>query len=184
MASARSLENLAGTTDPQGRRTERILLEIPIRVASFGGSTGKFSEETRTLLLNRDGALISLQHRLVPDEFIRIVNLTNLREADFRVVGLARQEAGQLAEWGVECLDKGRCLWDIDFPPPMKATESKAGALLRCHRCGKQSLLVLSLTEVDILESTGSIEKLCEQCGQLRLGCSSRRFDRSKRSHP
>jgi len=143
------------------------MLEIPIRVMSFGGSAGNFSEETHTLLVNRDGALISLQHRLAPDEFIRIINLSNLREADFRVVGLARQEADQSAQWGVECLDEGRCLWDIDFPPPLELTDPKGGALLQCQGCGRQSLLVLSLTEVDILDSTGAIEKLCEQCGHL-----------------
>lgn len=166
MAGSVELENPA-TTGPQGRRTERIVLEIPIRVVSYGGSAGNFSEETRTLLVNRDGALISLQHRLVPDEFIRITNLSNLREADFRVVGLARQESGEITQWGVECLDKGRCLWDIDFPPPMEVTDAKGEALLQCQGCGKQCLLVLSLTEVDILDSTGAIEKLCENCGHL-----------------
>jgi hypothetical protein len=116
MARSAGFDNPA-TTGLQGRRTERIVLEIPIRVVSYGGSAGKFSEDTRTLMVNRDGDLIPLHHHLVPDEFIRITNLTNLREADFRVVGLARQESREDAQWGVKCLETDRCLWEIDFPP-------------------------------------------------------------------
>jgi hypothetical protein len=149
------------------RRTERIMLEIPIRVYSFGGISGDFTEDTRTLMVNRDGALIILKHRVAPEETIRIINLENLREDDFRVVGLARQEGEGNAEWGVECLDKKRSLWEIDFPPPLEDIKPNAGALLQCCGCHKQSLLVLSLTEVSMLDSSGGLEKLCERCGEL-----------------
>ncbi len=150
------------------RRTERIMLEIPIRVFSFGGIVGDFTEDTRTLMVNRDGALIVLRHRVAPDQIIRIVNLENLREDDFRVVGLARQESAGCAEWGVECMDKQRTLWEIDFPPPMENIEPRAGALLQCRGCGKRSFVVLSLTEVSMLDSSGALGRLCEKCGELK----------------
>lgn len=143
------------------------MLEIPIRVLSFGGSAGDFSEDTRTLMVNRDGALIVLNHRVGPDEIVRIINLENFREADFRVVGPVRQEGGEANHWGVECLDRDRSLWDIDFPRPLDIKDSRGGALLKCKGCGKESLLVLSLTEISILDSSGAIEKLCETCGEL-----------------
>lgn len=157
------------TIRSKGRRTERIMLEIPIRVFSFGGHAGDFSEDTRTVMVNRDGALIILAHRVAPDETVRIINLENFREADFRVVGLSRQEGGRYSEWGVECMDKNRCLWEIDFPTPLEINDSRAGALLKCQSCGRQSFLVLSLTEVSILDSNGGLEKLCEKCGELKL---------------
>ena len=69
------------------RNTERILLTIPIRVSAFGGSDGGFSEETYTVEINRDGARIALKHRVEPGDTLRIANMENLREADFRVVG-------------------------------------------------------------------------------------------------
>lgn len=149
------------------RRTERIMLEIPIRVISFGGEAGSFTEDTRTVIVNRDGGLIALNHRLAPDESIRIINLENHREADFRVVGLARHEEGATNHWGVECLDKDRCLWDIDFPRPMENKDTRAGALLKCAGCGKESLSVLTLTEINMLDTSGAIEKLCERCCEL-----------------
>ena len=175
MENSLELETKPGASGSAGRQTERIMVEIPIRVVipirvfSFGGSAGNFNEDTHTLMVNRDGALIATKHRLAPDETIRIINLENLREADFRVVGLAREESGDMCQWGVECLDTDRSLWEIDFPPPIKKNDAKGGALLQCESCGQQSLIVLSLTEISILEARGALEKLCEQCGQLTL---------------
>jgi hypothetical protein len=151
----------------QGRRTERLMLPVPLRVVSYGGSAGGFTEDTHTQMLNRDGALIVLEHRVAPDETLHIINLQNHQEADFRVVGLARQEEGGHAQWGVECLDRDRNFWGIDFPPPMQVNDPNAGALIRCQGCGKQSFLVLSLADVSILDTNGSLEKLCEACGEL-----------------
>jgi diguanylate cyclase (GGDEF)-like protein len=156
------------TSPSKGRRTERIMLEIPIRVLSFGGAAGGFSEDTRTILVNRHGGLIALRHPVAQDEIIRIINLENLREDDFRVAGLSRQDGPDYAEWGVECLDKNRSLWEIDFPPPLEVNDAKGGALLQCEACGKQSFMVLSLTEVGTLDSDGAIEKFCEKCGELK----------------
>jgi hypothetical protein len=161
-ASAQPVE-----TGPRQRRTERIKLSIPIRVMCFGGSAGDFVEDTHTLMVNRDGALIALKHRVAADDTIRIVNLENFREADFRVVGETRLESADFSGWGVECLERERTLWDIDFPPPLDPAGSTAGALLECLGCGKQGLLVLSLVEVDLLESAGTLQKLCDKCGQL-----------------
>ena len=167
MRGTPELETQGAKTGSGLRRTERIMLEIPIRVFSFGGRGGDFCEDTRTMIVNRDGALIVLKHPLVPNETVRIINLENLREDDFRVVGLSRQEGDKFCEWGVECVDKNRTLWEIDFPPPLENQGSEGGALLQCTICAKESFLVLSLTEINILDSSGSIEKLCEKCGEL-----------------
>ena len=149
------------------RRTERVKLSIPIRVMCFGGSAGDFTEDTHTLMVNRDGALIALKHRVAADDTLRVINLENFREGDFRVVGELRLESPDFSGWGVECLERERTLWDIEFPPPLDAAGSTAGALLECMGCGKQSLLVLNLVQVDLLESSGTLQNLCHQCGQL-----------------
>lgn len=152
---------------PGERSTERVILQIPIRIVSFGGSLGAFSEETNTFMVNRDGALIFLKHPLEQDATVRVINLENRREADFRVVGPARLEDRQSTAWGLECLERNRCLWDIDFPPPIKSESPNSGALLECEGCRKQSLMVLTSTEVDKLDSAATLEKLCEKCGEL-----------------
>lgn len=143
------------------------MLEIPIRVLSFDKREGNFTEDTHTIFVNRDGALITLKNRVAPDEIVRIINLENLREADFRVVGTARLDHEDVTQWGVECLDKERTLWDIDFPPPISTGCEEAGALLECRGCGRQALRVLTLTDVGLLDSVGNLEQLCGHCGEL-----------------
>jgi hypothetical protein len=147
------------------RNTERMLLAIPIRVTAFGGSEGGFSEETYTVEINRDGARIALKHRVDPDDTLRIVNLENLREADFRVVGQNRLEENGISDWGVVCLDADRNLWNIKFSAPLNAHTNEAGALLKCEDCGAESLCALRDWEVKSLEA-GSLQRLCEKCGE------------------
>lgn len=146
------------------RDSERILLKLPIRVTAYGGSEGGFSEETYTVEINRAGARIALKHRVAPDETIRIVNLENSREADFRVVGASRLEAGELGDWGVECLDAGHDLWGIKFSPPLDTQGNQAGALLECGDCRAQSFCALRDWELGLLES-GTLQRFCDGCG-------------------
>jgi tRNA A-37 threonylcarbamoyl transferase component Bud32 len=149
------------------RRTERIMLQIPIRVSSNGGISGDFTEDTHTLIVNSDGALIILRHGAAAEEIIQIINLENLQESDFRVVGLAHQQGEGDATRGVENLDRNRTLWGIDFPPPLENSDPRAGALLQCRRCRKRSFQFLSSTEIRMLDSSGALERLCEKCGVL-----------------
>ncbi len=166
-ATPRMPENQLQKAEAAQRRTERVMLRIPIRVLCFGGSAGDFSEDTYTFFVNRDGALIALKHRPAPGDTLRIINLENLREADFRVVGMTRAEGGEVSGWGVESSDQERTLWDIDFPAAADFHGKNAGGLLECQGCRKQALVVLSMTEVEMLESAGKIEQLCIQCGEL-----------------
>jgi len=143
------------------------MLAIPVRVLAFGGSGGDFGEDTFTVQINQAGARIALKHRVAPGDDLRIINLENLAEADFRVVGPTRLDRGQVAEWGVECLEPGRNIWGIAFPAPIAAENSRAGALLVCQGCRREALSVLSLMELEMLEATGSLYRLCDQCGEL-----------------
>jgi hypothetical protein len=146
------------------RNTERILLTVPIRVTAFGGTEGGFSEETYTVEINRDGARIALKHRVEPGDTLRIANLENLREADFRVVGPCRLEEKGISDWGVACLETDRNLWDIQFSAPLKAAANESGALLKCGDCGAESFSALRDWEVKSLDA-GSLQRFCEKCG-------------------
>lgn len=148
------------------RKTERLMLSIPIRVLAFS-SSGGFTEDSSTIQVNRDGARIVLRHRVAMDDSLRIINLQNHAEADFRVVGRARLDQGKTAEWGVECQEPGRNIWGIEFPPPVGSGDPQASALLRCQGCGQQVLDVLSLVEVDLLETAGALPRRCDRCQEF-----------------
>jgi hypothetical protein len=148
------------------RKTERLLLTVPIRVIGFGAHGSGFTEDTHAIEVNRAGARIALRHRVAADDTLRIINLQNYSEADFRVVGKTRLTSSEAAEWGVECQDSGRNIWGIDFPPPLPDQDSQAGALLKCQDCGKQALGVLTMMELTILDSTGVLQRPCDVCAQ------------------
>lgn len=145
------------------RDSQQIQLKFPIRVSAFGGSNGTFTEETCTIEVNRLGARITLKHSVAPNDTVRIVNLENLREADFRVLAPVRLEGGSLGEWGVECLEPERNLWEIKFSPAVRVRDHSAGALLICGDCGTQSFCALRDWELDILKS-GELQRFCAAC--------------------
>ncbi len=148
------------------RRSERVLLSIPIRVIGFDPILGEFSEETHTTVVNRAGARIALKHQIAAEDAIRIINLENYNEADFRIVGPTRGTAAEASEWGVECTEEGRNIWGIELPPPLSTLDADGGVLLECRACRKQVLWPVTLMEVEVLDATGLIQRNCEQCAK------------------
>jgi PilZ domain-containing protein len=152
---------------PEQRRTERLLLAIPIRVMGTDLTGEAFTEDTKTLVINQAGARIALEHRLAADDSIRIVNLENYSEADFRIVGPTRLGESNAAEWGVECSEPGRNIWGIELPPPLSREGADAGALLECRACESQGFWPVTLMEVEVLNTTGLINRACTKCKKI-----------------
>jgi hypothetical protein len=148
------------------RRSERLLLTIPIRVEGVDVNGHAFSENTRTLIINRQGACIHLKRRVPPGATLVITTLLGNREAKFRLVGPTQPLSAEGGEWGVECLDEKSNLWGIGFPPPLHE-EEQAAALLECRQCHSVNMTPLSLIERDVLTSSGLLTKACATCGRL-----------------
>lgn len=151
---------------PEQRRTERLTLSIPIRVMGTDLTGEAFTEDTKTLVINQAGARISLQARVAADDSVRIINLDNYNEADFRIVGPTRLSESVVAEWGVECSEPGRNIWGIELPPPLSREGPDAGALLECRACQSRGFWPVTLMEVEVLNSTGLINRSCTKCGK------------------
>jgi hypothetical protein len=151
-----------GPSGVEKRRSERIRLRVPIRVIGFDEARGRFIEDTHTIVVSESGSLIAMEHRVFPADTVRIINLANLEEADFRVVGPSIVKGTEVAEWGIECQDKTRNIWGIKFPPPLAGDE--AGVLLQCRACQREELWPATLLEVEVLERTGMIALDCETC--------------------
>jgi len=151
---------------PDPRHSERILLTIPIIVAGTDVSGNDFSEESCTIVVNRDGGRIALMHPVAEADVVHIVNLDNMREADFRLVGRMNDPTGEVAEWGVECLSEDVNVWGIEFAAPTGTEEWSIYALLKCRACGRRFFWPVSLVELDVLRASGIIQNHCEHCGQ------------------
>jgi hypothetical protein len=147
------------------RRSERLLLSVPIRVEGVDQDGGKFFEDTRTIIINREGARIYLKRAILAGTTLVVTTQVGRRTAKFRVVGPTQPKTGEGGEWGIECLSGNANLWGIEFPP----VDRKGGmcmALIECKRCHTTKLSRLSLIEHEVLGTSGLLVKDCEPCGR------------------
>ncbi|HEV2350733.1 MAG TPA: PilZ domain-containing protein [Terriglobia bacterium] len=148
------------------RRSERLPKEIPIRVIGFALEKNEFSEDTTTVAISREGARIKLKQKVAPHSTVRIINLENYNEADFRVVGPSSLEGREASEWGVEYVELARNIWGIEIPA-VKIPVDDPGALLECRVCHQQDRHVLSPMEAEAMNSAGILALNCDKCNKL-----------------
>ncbi|MDR3675491.1 MAG: PilZ domain-containing protein [Acidobacteriota bacterium] len=147
------------------RRSERLLITVPIQVEGVDREGEKFTEETQTIVINRQGARIHLRRHVAVGAMLMITTRVAKRSAKFRVVGPTQPPGGDGGEWGLECQDSICTIWGIGFPPP-SASEGACTALLECRRCHAVKLCHLSLVEHEVLGTSGLLVKECEACGR------------------
>jgi len=102
--------------DPGRRRSMRVLLSVPIYVTGETKDGKKFEEQTRTLVVNAHGALISLAAKVVAEQRIQVSNRATRKSMDCRVVYVGNPAAGKM-QMGVEFTEACPSFWQIDFPP-------------------------------------------------------------------
>jgi hypothetical protein len=163
---APSISAKASLREVEHRRSERLLITVPIRVEGMDKNGEKFTEETQTIVVNRQGARIYLKHPVSAGSSLLIATHSGNRSAKFRVVGPTQPPSGEGGEWGIECLDQNCNIWGIGFPPPSSA-DGVCTALLECRRCHGVKLSHLSMVEHDVLGTSGLLVKDCEACGRL-----------------
>lgn len=147
------------------RRSDRILLTIPLSVEGKDAKGKAFQADAQTLVLNRHGGRIRVGRRLQAGQTVRITNMMGRRSSDFRVVGPVSPFSEQGGDYGVEYLQPGQDIWGIQFPPLREGEAEKSNALLECRKCGQVKLFPVSLVEVEVLETSGILGKPCEPCG-------------------
>lgn len=109
-------QKAAWKADPGRRRSMRVLLSVPIVVSGKGVDGKDFSEETRTLVVNAHGALISLAARVVAGQSVKLANKATEKSLECRVVYLGNPTAGK-TQMGIEFTKVCPSFWQIDFPP-------------------------------------------------------------------
>ena len=103
-------------SDPGLRRSMRVLLSVPILVRGKTAQNREFSEETRTLVVNAHGALISLAAQVLANQSVFVSNNATQQTQECRIVYLGNTQAGK-AQMGVEFLSPSPTFWQIYFPP-------------------------------------------------------------------
>jgi len=150
------------------RRSDRIVLELPLQISGADVNGLGFLEDTQTEVVSRHGARILSRHRMARDQELVVLCLTTGKEADARIVGQLG-EGSKGYSYGVEFIDPEANIWDIDFPPLTESEQAIARALLECTRCHSRELVYLGALEAEVLEVSKSLSRPCKRCADTGL---------------
>ncbi len=107
-------------TGPRGpvvrRRSQRVLMQVAVRVRGEDTQGKEFVEETETLAINAHGALILLSARLTSGSKVFMQHKRTQEEQECLVVYLGPVRAGK-AEIGLEFSEPRPTFWRVAFPP-------------------------------------------------------------------
>jgi hypothetical protein len=99
------------------RRSQRIVMRIAVRVSGQNNVGSRFEEETHTLVINTNGALILLSTPVSKGQALKLVN-TGTNDATGCVVAHIGQHQGSRLEVGVGFSVPNPKFWHVVFPPP------------------------------------------------------------------
>lgn len=98
------------------RRSQRVLMQVAVRVRGTDSQGKSFDEETRTLAINAHGALVLLQNRITSGSTVTLRNLRTEEEQESHVAYLGPVREGK-AEIGLEFTAPRPSFWRVAFPP-------------------------------------------------------------------
>ncbi|HXR33014.1 MAG TPA: PilZ domain-containing protein [Verrucomicrobiae bacterium] len=98
------------------RRSQRVLLRIPIQVIGRGPDKKPVSELTQTAVVNAHGALIYLSLKVTAGQMIILKNPETNEEQLCRVVRADPAPDGR-TEVGIEFVKPAPNFWRVAFPP-------------------------------------------------------------------
>ena len=112
------------------RRSQRVLVSVPVTVITQGADKQPVSEETRTLVVNAHGALVLTRQKVSIGQLLTLKNTKTEEEQACRVVFINPQQAGK-SEVGLEFMKPAPRFWRIAFPPEdwtSRSPEAKSAA--------------------------------------------------------
>lgn len=98
------------------RRSQRVLMQVPVRLRGTDAQGARFDEETETLAINAHGALVLLQARLTSGSSLLLQHKRTTEEQECQVVFLGPVR-GNKAEIGLEFSTPRPQFWRVAFPP-------------------------------------------------------------------
>jgi len=104
-------------TNPSARRrSQRVLVQVGVRIRGTDSQGKPFEEEAVTLAINAHGALLSLKHRLTSGAKVKMKHNMTEEEQECHVVFLGHVREGK-AEVGLEFSEPHPTFWRVAFPP-------------------------------------------------------------------
>jgi hypothetical protein len=98
------------------RRSQRVLMQVVVRISGLDAEGKQFTEETDTLAINAHGALVLLSARVTSGGKLRMRHERTQEEQECHVVFLGPVRNGK-AEVGLEFIESRPAFWRVAFPP-------------------------------------------------------------------
>src|SRR5260370_2530574 len=98
------------------RRSQRVLMQVPVRIRGKNAQAADFEEFTETLAINAHGALILLTARLTSGAVVHMKHNKTEEEQECHVAFLGPVRGGK-AEIGLEFTAPRPTLLRVAFPP-------------------------------------------------------------------
>jgi hypothetical protein len=145
------------------RRSERILISLPISVSGKVEKTQRFFKEGRTLGVSRYGATIAvdLDFRAGQNLIIQCADANEQAEAQV-VEKIKDQPQGHV--YGIKLLEPADTLWGITFPPFVESQKAVVRVLLRCITCRQLEVAYLNDFDTKGFVAHCSLARFCFKC--------------------
>jgi hypothetical protein len=98
------------------RRSQRVLMHVPLRLRGVDTQGQNFEEFTETLAINAHGGLVLLAARVTSGSVIHMRHSKTEEEQECHVVFLGPVRGGK-AELGLEFTTPRPTFWRVAFPP-------------------------------------------------------------------
>ena len=98
------------------RRSQRILVSVPVRVTGERQEGGTLDENTATLIVNAHGALILMKEAVSVGQTITVEHLASTEKIEC-VVKVIRPGPDGVPEVAIEFQKANPRFWHISFPP-------------------------------------------------------------------
>lgn len=98
------------------RRSQRVLMQIALRLRGVDAQGQNFEEYSETLAINAHGALVLLSARVTSGSVIQMKNVKTEEEQECHAVFLGPVRSGR-AEVGLEFTVPRPTFWRVTFPP-------------------------------------------------------------------
>ncbi len=112
LAESREISWLAANR----RRSQRVLMTIPVRVSGQMAVGLPFEEETQTKAISAHGALILLSTQVYRGQRLTLSNVQTKAALECVVAHIARRQ-GEHPQMGVEFVLPNPMFWHVAFPP-------------------------------------------------------------------
>jgi PilZ domain len=147
------------------RQSDRISFRMPVEASWFGPGGVAVKQRARTLLVSRNGGVLSLPEKVQPGQemTLRRENGDETKTARARILAeFDRDPEGFLYAFVI--LEPRDNFWDIDFPAPYKAEDALARLLMECSFCRRREVVYLNELQLKSFEVRKCVARICTHC--------------------